>query len=254
MHPNQEPPDDDRSSAATPSTSPTLEDPPVGPFLGPNPPPLPPPLVEQLGRARKLNHPHLTGKFSFPFLRLTHGIVGHLCDEHGNFLPLGTAPAPRNLAPHGDWRPFPDASTYGIGDFLYREDQMSNSKIDELMWLWAERHQEGRGAPFRSHKEMHTYSEAIQKGEAPWRCFKTVPPENLPDDAPSWKTREYEVWYRDPKTIVTNILDSPEFKDTFDASPYQLRGANGKRRWTNFMSGNYSWRQSVSLSHFRYLF
>ena len=156
------------------------------------------------------------------------------------------APPPRNLAPSDDWSPFPDKDTFQIVDFVFREDQMSNAKIDRLADLWGQRHHDDRGSPFASHREVHAYIDSIQQGEAPWHRLETTPAVNHTPDTPLWQTRQYDVWYRDPKKVIANMLDSAEFKDVIDYAPYQLHRRNGKRCWTNFLSGNFSWRQSVS--------
>ena len=235
----------------TPSS--TSTSPLVSPDSSPRPAPNPlnppdPPLQTHEGRARKLNHPHLTGKYlSVYSSRLRSPLTpGEPCDARGNPLPPGTPPPPYNQAPNNDWSPFPDGDTFEIADFIFREDKMSNKRCDHILNLWAKCHCDDLGAPFNSHTDLHNSIDAIQHGEAPWRCLETQPPANLPADAPLWQTRQYDIWYRDPKQVIANILKNPDFKDDIDYAPYELRGPNGKRRWTNFLSGNFSWRQAVS--------
>ena len=45
------------------------------------------------------------------------------------------------------------------------------------------------------------------------------------------------------------MLDNPDFKGQFDYQPYVELGRKGERCWSNFMSGNFAWRHSVSCSH-----
>jgi hypothetical protein len=48
--------------------------------------------------------------------------------------------------------------------------------------------------------------------------------------------------------VVHEMLSNPDFKKEFDYAPYrEYRG--GKQRWSDFMSGNWSWRQAVSCLH-----
>jgi len=42
------------------------------------------------------------------------------------------------------------------------------------------------------------------------------------------------------------MLDNPNFKHQFDIAPYIQRDSKGKRHWTNFMSGNFSWQHCMS--------
>ena len=58
--------------------------------------------------------------------------------------------------------------------------------------------------------------------------------------------QKYEVWCHDPDTVIWNILDNPDFECHFDPVPYITRDCDGKRRWTDFMSGQFAWQQSVN--------
>jgi hypothetical protein len=69
--------------------------------------------------------------------------------------------------------------------------------------------------------------------------------EELNDSAASWKKQEYEVWYRDPDTVLTNLLSNPDFDGQFDYQPYVETDEEGNRWFGDFMSGNHAWRQSV---------
>ena len=86
-------------------------------------------------------------------------------------------------------------------------------------------------------------------GDAPWQCFKTCPSDDseVEEDVPNWKQQEYEIWFRDPETVVRNILANPDFENGFDPAPYVEIDRNGRRRWADFMSANYVWRNCVSL-------
>ena len=57
---------------------------------------------------------------------------------------------------------------------------------------------------------------------------------------------EYQLWYRDPRTVVHNILANPDFSATLDYIPYR-DFQDGKRRYCDFMSGNWAWDQCVSI-------
>ena len=172
--------------------------------------------------------------------------IGQPCDEHGVYLPPGAPPPPRNPAPATDWSPFEDGISYELADFLYHKEQMSGANIDRLFTLWAQRHGNTGGAPFDGQSHLYTTIDGIDKGDAPWHCLKAQ--YNGPIDANSltWKLHNYEVWHCDPSVVLQNMLDNPDFKHTFDTAPSQCFRRGGKRRWTNFMTGNYSWRQAVS--------
>lgn len=65
---------------------------------------------------------------------------------------------------------------------------------------------------------------------------------------PSWMTSRFHVWYRDPRTIVHNLLSNPEF----DYSPLQEYNSARDRnhRYQKFISGNWARKQVVcTLGH-----
>jgi hypothetical protein len=59
---------------------------------------------------------------------------------------------------------------------------------------------------------------------------------------------EFDVWYRDPRTIVKNLLSNPDFDGEFDYSPVQEYDAEDNHRFHDFMTGNWAWKQAVCLS------
>ncbi|KAJ7868968.1 hypothetical protein B0H14DRAFT_3132512 [Mycena olivaceomarginata] len=56
-------------------------------------------------------------------------------------------------------------------------------------------------------------------------------------------TFEYEIWYRDPDVVIRNMLGNPDFDGEFDTTPYVELDRHGQRRWSDFMSGNFAWKQ-----------
>lgn len=97
---------------------------------------------------------------------------------------------------------------------------------------------------------MYNVIDSIVDGGAAWNCFQTVVNEHLSPDAPEWQRTSYQVWYRNPATVIANILANPEFRHDFDPAPYVHINSNGQRRWADFMSGNWAWRHAVSRSRY----
>lgn len=125
---------------------------------------------------------------------------------------------------------------------------MSQPNIDELLDLWCldvQRRFDGDLGPFGTHSDLLQTIDSIRDGSAPWQCFQTEIEENLPATAPEWQKTSYQVWYRDPDTVIANMLSNPDFATEFDTAPYVHIGKDGKRRWSDFMSGNYSFRHAV---------
>jgi Plavaka transposase len=99
----------------------------------------------------------------------------------------------------------------------------------------------------KCHNPISDTIDATQVGDAPWKSFQACVDVDLPDDAPSWRQRSYDIYYRDPDVIVTNLLDNPNFVGQFDTTPYVHLDAHGHRRWSDFMSANFSYRRCVCL-------
>ncbi|KAJ7730745.1 hypothetical protein B0H16DRAFT_1665336 [Mycena metata] len=225
----------------------TIDVDPVGPELSPEPPspgaefgdpqtpprasasPTPPlsPNRPPLSQAQKIFH------------RKMNGVP---CDRTGAPLPPGTAPPPRSTAPVDDWSPFEDEVQFKTADFLFQRVEMSQGNIDYLLELWGlSLMKHGDLGPYDNYQQLYAAIDSIGVGDAPWKCFKTTAIDPRPD-APDWARQEYEIWYRDPDTVIRNMLDNPDFAGEFDTTPYIELDATGQRRWSDFMSGNFAWK------------
>ncbi|KAH9011095.1 hypothetical protein EDB83DRAFT_2322269 [Lactarius deliciosus] len=67
------------------------------------------------------------------------------------------------------------------------------------------------------------------------------------DFVPSWMEGDYDVWFRDPRILVHNLLSNLDFKKGIDLAPFQERLSSGVRRFQNFMSGIWAWPPDVSV-------
>jgi hypothetical protein len=67
-----------------------------------------------------------------------------------------------------------------------------------------------------------------------------------------WKVASYEVFFRDPREVLRQQLGNPDFAEEMDFAPKRIfdvrNDGDPKRRYQDFMSGNWAWRQAVSLS------
>ncbi|KAK7461730.1 hypothetical protein VKT23_008159 [Stygiomarasmius scandens] len=172
-------------------------------------------------------------------------IDGTPCDTEGFDLPTDALPP---LPPHrdaNDYTPFENCGAFELAEFLYHDEQMSGAKVDRLNevlagWLGGQ-----RDPPFANHQDMYATIDAIPQGDIPWESFTVKYNGNLTDDTssvPTWKTREYEVWFRDPLSILKTMLGNPNFKDEFDIAPKRIT-RNGKRLYRDLMTGNWAWFQ-----------
>ncbi|KAJ3927298.1 MAG: hypothetical protein NXY57DRAFT_965615 [Lentinula lateritia] len=194
-------------------------------LYSPPPPPLP--------KERKNYH---------PFLR------GDICTEDGRPLSASSSPPPQ-VESQNPWEPFSGEAQFRISNLLFKKVQMSQTNIDELFNIWNLHQQEltKTDSPFENHKDMYNVIDSIVDGGAAWNCFQTVVNEHLSPDAPEWQRTSYQVWYRNPATVIANILANPEFRHDFDPAPYVHINSNGQRRWADFMSGNWAWRHATQI-------
>ncbi|OCH89268.1 hypothetical protein OBBRIDRAFT_804840 [Obba rivulosa] len=144
------------------------------------------------------------------------------CDEHGNYLPPGTPLSPPFYPDPEDWSPFNDRVQFETVDFLFRRNQMSASDIDTLSMLWTATLADHDDTPsFNNHKHLYSTIDSTM-------------------------LKEYDIWYRDPRIVVQDMLANPEFKDEFDYTPlrqYVPRGENLQKCRKDFMSGDWAWDQ-----------
>jgi hypothetical protein len=117
---------------------------------------------------------------------------------------------------------------------------MLSKNIDQLLEMWAfSMMKHGDLGPFQDYKEIYETIDATTVGDAPWKCLQTEPLDPSPD-ALAWARERYEVWYRDPDVVITNMIDNPDLNGAFDTTPYVRVDAHGKRRWSDFMSANFA--------------
>ena len=106
-----------------------------------------------------------------------------------------------------------------MSDLLFHKAAMSQGHIEVLMEIWTLSMMETDGGPpFDSYRQMYEAIDEIKVGSTPWECFKTEIDNNLPDDAPNWCRESYHIWYHNPDTVITNMLDNPNFADAFNTA------------------------------------
>ena len=178
-------------------------------------------------------------------------VSGKICDENGEFIPPDTPPtSDPNLTPQ-DWNPYKNRLQFELADFLYRRNQMSAGDINSILGLWAASltvHNDE--PPFSNAKDLYSTIDSTLLGDVAWQSFSLQYNGIRPTcDVPPWMLAEYDVWFRDPLTLVRNILSNPDLKD-FDYAPFQEYSADGTHRFKDFMSGIWAWQQAVSFRFF----
>ena len=169
------------------------------------------------------------------------------CNERGEFLASDAPPQPPEVQLTTDWFPFKSRVGFELANFIFTEAELSRRKTDRLLQLWATTlDSHGIPPPMRDHRDLLRQIDSIPLGNVPWECFRLQYDGPLPETGqpPEWMVTEYDVWFRNPCEVIKGILANPEFDGHMDYLAYR-EFENSQRRYSNVMSGDWAWRQSV---------
>ena len=98
---------------------------------------------------------------------------------------------------------------------------MSEANINQLLELWAASQVDSNiSAPFSNNDHLWNVIDNVELGHIQWKLFGVQYRGSFPAmNPPKWMTEEYEVWYRDPREIIHNILSNADFDGEFDYRP-----------------------------------
>ena len=128
---------------------------------------------------------------------------------------------------------------------------MSAGNVNILMNLWAATQDvkgEDVNPPFADTQDLHSTIDSIPLGDIPWQGFKVKYTSDIPENAPTWMTKEYDVWFRNPLEVMEAQIGNPDFDNEIDYAPKQVFSRNKKHQYTDFMSGQWPWDQAVRLT------
>ncbi|KAF9035695.1 hypothetical protein BDZ89DRAFT_1130310 [Hymenopellis radicata] len=177
-------------------------------------------------------------------------VNGKPCDEDGNILPDGTAPPPFEYElPQGDYYPFANRRAFELADLLYRRNQAPAQDIKDLLQIWAADLQDspdGHSPPFADPDDLYDTIDLSKLGSVPWEPFSVEYDGELPKDRPPepWMVEKFDVWFRDPRAVLHQQLANQDFAKEMDFAPKRVTNKQGRRRYQDFMSGNWAWRQA----------
>lgn len=176
-----------------------------------------------------------------------HPIIdGTPCSSTGADLPAGAAPSPPPVIDTDNFDPFVSCAEFEFTEFLYKSVEMSGGNLDKLSELLAGLYP-GQEPPFDNHDDLYASIDSIKHGDSCWKSFTVSYNGKIDTEAqpPSWMTATYEVWYCDPLVIMEKQLANPDFCGEIDYAP-KLIYNDGMRQYTDFMSGDWAWREAVS--------
>ena len=84
--------------------------------------------------------------------------------------------------------------------------------------------------PLENAKSMYSTIDSTPLGDVPWQSFTLNYNGDLPDgEVPApWMETDYNAWYREPYTLIHNIISNPNFKGGFNYAPYQEYDDDGQ--------------------------
>ncbi|TEB28157.1 hypothetical protein FA13DRAFT_1633446, partial [Coprinellus micaceus] len=153
------------------------------------------------------------------------------------------------------WHPFADRHDFDWADYHYVEVQSSEDTINRGLDLWmAEQIQVMQSAegftppPWSSTKDLYKTIDAIEDGDVPFERVFFRYSGVIEENAPSWKTATYELCVRDVRAVVQQQMATPQFKEEFQTAPYRQYDRSGHRIYSNFMSGDWAWREADKIA------
>ena len=101
--------------------------------------------------------------------------------------------------------------------------------------------------PFFDHKDIYGTINAIPIDGVPWQSISLSYDGPIPKNSSSWMNAEHMLWFRDPCLLVKNMLENPDFQNSFDYTPFWQYDIDDQHCYQNFMLGDWVWKQAVSL-------
>ncbi|KAG1809839.1 uncharacterized protein HD556DRAFT_1428103 [Suillus plorans] len=189
----------------------------------------------QLGPLFRTFHPHLTGL---------------KCDINGDFINQNAPPTPQTEALPTNWTPYESHVAFETAEFLFTHNQMSAGQIDTLLDLWTAtliKHEDS--PPFATHHDLYDTIDSTPLGDITWESFsmsyKGVKPA---DNVPPWMKATYDVWFRDPRLLIHNMLTNPDFDGEIEYTPYWDYNDNDKCCFKKNFLGNWTWMQADKIA------
>ena len=96
---------------------------------------------------------------------------------------------------------------------------------------------------FSDHKQMYQTIDNTELSDVKWQLFVVKYTGDQGVDPAPWMNDHYDVWFRDPREVVRNMLANPNFADDMDYWPFrEYDTKTSTRHWQDFMSGDWAWR------------
>ncbi|KAG2040104.1 hypothetical protein BDR03DRAFT_1034319 [Suillus americanus] len=171
------------------------------------------------------------------------------CDLEGNFLPPGTSPPPLTDRAPDDWTPYKSRVEFELADYLFTKNQTPAHSIDHLLNIWAALliHASSKSTIFSDHCSVYKAIDNTPLSNVKWESFTVKYTGNIPEEGTApWMADSHEVWFRDPRKVIRNMLANPDFAVEMDLRPYrEFTTKNDESQWKDFMSGDWAYKQDI---------
>jgi hypothetical protein len=172
--------------------------------------------------------------------------IANPCNESGEDLPPYTRPPIPPAAPTNVFEPFGSRLEFDFALYHFVDVQTSAPMIDKALEHWAAIVMAyGGEAPWKNHKELYANIDAIQQGDLPWKVYKIRYQGPRPPHPPKWMDQTYELCTRNARQVLHHQLETTQFKDSINLTPYKQFDGNDQRIWSNLMSADWAWDQAV---------
>jgi hypothetical protein len=85
----------------------------------------------------------------------------------GHDLPDRSPPQKLSGNTTNPWEPFASRAHFELADFIFTQNRMSNTQINDLMHIWAAMPGQKGPPPFAQHDDLHCTVDAIPEGGPP---------------------------------------------------------------------------------------
>ncbi|KAG1748366.1 uncharacterized protein EDB91DRAFT_1235710 [Suillus paluster] len=95
------------------------------------------------------------------------------------------------------------------------------------------------------HRHIYKTIDNTPLGDVKWQSFTVKYTGEIQEEGTApWMADIHEVWFRDPREVVHNMLSNPDFAAEIDLRPYrEFATENDERQWKDFMSGDWAYKQ-----------
>ncbi|KAJ3571178.1 hypothetical protein NP233_g3927 [Leucocoprinus birnbaumii] len=182
-----------------------------------------------------------------------HPIISGLPhNANGKCLGLNPPPPPPLPPPQKPASyPFNNASEFELGDFLFKQAQMSGGDITKLMDHWCSYNANWfshNTSPFKNADHLHGLIDTIPHGDIPWQGATVSYSGPQPANPAPWMEKTYEIWYCDPLAVLEAQIANPAFANHINWSPKCVCDARGIQQFKDLMSGQWAWEQADKLA------